>query len=109
MAEMAEALADKVIVTDDNPRLEKSDDIIRQILFGFSNRAAVLVERDRAAAIRLAVLQASEGDVVLVAGKGHEDYQDVGGQRIAFSDVAEVRLALQARQEAALTELGGQL
>jgi UDP-N-acetylmuramoyl-L-alanyl-D-glutamate--2,6-diaminopimelate ligase len=108
MAEMAEALADKVIVTDDNPRLEKSDDIIRQILFGFSSRAAVLVERDRATAIRLAVMQAGEGDVVLVAGKGHEDYQDVGGQRMAFSDVAQVRLALQARQEAALTELGVQ-
>lgn len=97
MAEVAEALADKVVVTDDNPRLENADDIIRQILFGFSNRAAVLVERDRAKAISLAVMQAGAGDVVLVAGKGHENYQDIGGQRMAFSDISQVRLALQQR------------
>lgn len=102
MAEMAEALADKVIVTDDNPRLENADDIVRQILFGFSNRAAVLVERDRAKAIHLAVTQAGEGDVVLVAGKGHENYQDIGGQRMAFSDASQVRLALQQRRQASV-------
>jgi UDP-N-acetylmuramoyl-L-alanyl-D-glutamate--2,6-diaminopimelate ligase len=99
MAEVAEELADKVIVTDDNPRHENADDIIRQILFGFSNRAAVLVERDRAAAIKLAVTQAGAGDVVLVAGKGHENYQDVRGQRMAFSDASQVRLALQQRSQ----------
>ena len=99
MAEVAEALADKVIVTDDNPRLESADDIIRQILFGFSNRAAVLVERDRARAISLAVSQAAAGDVVLVAGKGHENYQEIGGQRMVFSDASHVRLALQQRRQ----------
>ncbi|MDO8909686.1 MAG: UDP-N-acetylmuramoyl-L-alanyl-D-glutamate--2,6-diaminopimelate ligase [Pseudohongiella sp.] len=101
MAEVAEELADKVIVTDDNPRLENADDIVRQILFGFSNRAAVLVERDRATAISLAITQAGAGDVVLVAGKGHENYQDVRGQRMAFSDASQVRLALQRRTQAA--------
>lgn len=98
MAEVAEALAHKVIITDDNPRLENADDIVRQILFGFSNHASVLVERDRARAIGLAIGQAAAGDVVLVAGKGHESYQDIGGKRMAFSDAAQVRLALQQRK-----------
>lgn len=100
MAEVAESLADHVIVTDDNPRLENADDIVRQIMLGFVRRDAVQVERDRAQAIRLAVSQAGAGDVVLVAGKGHENYQDIGGQRMAFSDASQVRLALQQRKQA---------
>lgn len=99
MAEVAEALADHVIVTDDNPRLENADDIVRQIMLGFVRRDAVVVERDRAKAIRLAVSRAAAGDVVLVAGKGHENYQDIGGQRMAFSDALHVRLALQERKQ----------
>lgn len=97
MAEVAELLADKVIVTDDNPRLENADDIIRQIMFGFNNREQVIIERDRASAIQLAIAGANEGDVVLVAGKGHENYQEIGGHRMVFSDVAQVRLALRQR------------
>ncbi|TFH71569.1 UDP-N-acetylmuramoyl-L-alanyl-D-glutamate--2,6-diaminopimelate ligase [Gammaproteobacteria bacterium LSUCC0112] len=97
MAEVAESLADKVIVTDDNPRLENADDIVRQIMFGFSNKDKVVIERDRATAIRRAIADADVGDVVLVAGKGHENYQDIGGQRMVFSDVAQVRLALRHR------------
>jgi UDP-N-acetylmuramoyl-L-alanyl-D-glutamate--2,6-diaminopimelate ligase len=99
MAEVAESLADHVIVTDDNPRLENADDIVRQIMLGFVRRDAVVIERDRAKAIRLAVGQAGVGDVVLVAGKGHENYQDIGGQRMAFSDASQVRLALQQRKK----------
>jgi len=99
MAEVAEALADHVIVTDDNPRLENADDIVRQILLGFSRRDEVMVERDRAAAIRMAVSRAASGDMVLVAGKGHENYQDIGGQRMVFSDASQVRLALQQRKQ----------
>lgn len=105
MAEVAELLADKVIVTDDNPRLENADDIVRQIMFGFSHREQVIIERDRAVAIALAIAGAHDGDVVLVAGKGHESYQDVGGQRLAFSDIEQARLALNRRPPAVATEL----
>jgi len=97
MAEVAESLADFLVVTDDNPRMENADDIVKQILLGIEDRSRVVVQRDRAAAIREAILGADAGDVVLIAGKGHENYQDVGGQRMAFSDVAQTRLALQER------------
>ena len=97
MAEVAEELADFVVLTDDNPRNENADDIIRQILLGFNDRECVLVERDRARAIAHAISAAAPGDIVLVAGKGHESYQDICGQRMAFSDTAQVRLALQTR------------
>lgn len=97
MAEVAEELADFVVLTDDNPRNENPDDIIRQILLGFNTRNGVYVERDRASAIAYAIASAAPGDIVLVAGKGHESYQDICGQRMAFSDTAQVRLALQKR------------
>ncbi|MDP2286686.1 MAG: UDP-N-acetylmuramoyl-L-alanyl-D-glutamate--2,6-diaminopimelate ligase, partial [Pseudohongiella sp.] len=104
MAEVAESLADKVVVTDDNPRLENADDIVRQIMFGFSKRDQVIIKRDREAAIRMAIAGADIGDVVLVAGKGHENYQDVGGHRLMFSDVAQVRLALRQRSSDSQSE-----
>ncbi|MDP2286296.1 MAG: UDP-N-acetylmuramyl-tripeptide synthetase, partial [Pseudohongiella sp.] len=104
MAEVAESLADKVVVTDDNPRLENADDIVRQIMFGFSKRDRVIVERDREVAIRIAIAGADIGDVVLVAGKGHENYQDIGGHRLMFSDVAQVRLALRQRSSETQSE-----
>ncbi|MEX1196661.1 MAG: UDP-N-acetylmuramoyl-L-alanyl-D-glutamate--2,6-diaminopimelate ligase [Pseudohongiellaceae bacterium] len=97
MAEVAERGADHLVITDDNPRLEDADHIIRQILLGLDDRDRAVVERDRANAIRTAILAAQPGDIVLVAGKGHENYQDVGGQRMAFSDVAQVRLVLNER------------
>lgn len=101
MAEVADELADHVIVTDDNPRNENADDIVKQILLGFSDKSRVIVQRDRAKAIAQAVAHAASGDVVLVAGKGHENYQDVCGQRMTFSDVGQVRLALQQRHRMA--------
>ncbi|MGM0632664.1 MAG: UDP-N-acetylmuramoyl-L-alanyl-D-glutamate--2,6-diaminopimelate ligase [Pseudomonadota bacterium] len=97
MAEVAERGADHVVITDDNPRHEDADHIIRQILLGIEHRDRVVVERDRSRAIHHAITEARPGDIVLVAGKGHENYQDVAGQRMAFSDVAQVRLALNAR------------
>lgn len=97
MAEVAEQGADRLVITDDNPRLEDADHIIRQILLGLDDRDKAIVERDRASAIHKAILGARPGDIVLVAGKGHENYQDVGGQRMAFSDVAQVRLVLNER------------
>jgi UDP-N-acetylmuramoyl-L-alanyl-D-glutamate--2,6-diaminopimelate ligase len=94
MGELAERLADSVIVTDDNPRTESSDEIIQQILAGMKTPDGVLVEPDRHRAIHAAVAQASQGDLVLVAGKGHEDYQLVGGKVLHFDDREEVTEAL---------------
>ena len=88
--------ADAVIVTSDNPRSEDAGAIIAQILQGVP-QGAVQSEPDRAAAIATAVAQADARDVVLLAGKGHEDYQEIAGVRRAFSDKAEARRALQAR------------
>ena len=85
-AQAAERLADVVIVTDDNPRGEDGQAIVQEILAGFVRPEAVTVERDRAAAIEMALTRAEANDVVLVAGKGHEDYQLVGAERRAFSD-----------------------
>ncbi len=98
MAEMAEQYADMLIVTDDNPRTENADEIVRQILLGIVDNSRLIVERDRAKAIESAIVGASAGDVVLIAGKGHENYQDVNGQRMAFSDVKQARIALGKRQ-----------
>lgn len=86
MGSIAAQYADVVIVTDDNPRSENPADITQAILAGIEDTTAVSVEHDRAQAIRQAVNQATAGDVVLVAGKGHEDYQLVGDQQLAFSD-----------------------
>ena len=97
MGEIAEEFADYLIISDDNPRNEKGDEIVLHILSGINNVAAVKVIRDRAEAIEYAVLNAQPGDVVLIAGKGHETYQDVGGNRLIFSDANQVRLALQKR------------
>jgi UDP-N-acetylmuramoyl-L-alanyl-D-glutamate--2,6-diaminopimelate ligase len=86
MGRAAEQLADRVIVTDDNPRSEDPDRIVGMILSGLGSPARVLVERDRARAIRIAISEAGPRDVVLVAGKGHEDYQLVGAERRHWSD-----------------------
>jgi UDP-N-acetylmuramoyl-L-alanyl-D-glutamate--2,6-diaminopimelate ligase len=86
MGRQAERLADRLVVTDDNPRGEAPADIVAGILAGFEDPARVRVEHDRRAAIRLAVRQAARADVVLVAGKGHEDYQIIGDERRPFSD-----------------------
>jgi UDP-N-acetylmuramoyl-L-alanyl-D-glutamate--2,6-diaminopimelate ligase len=94
MAAIAEAGADSVIVTDDNPRGENGDAIVADIMAGFMRPAAVLVQRDRAAAIARAIGTAGVNDIVLIAGKGHEPYQDVAGVRHAFDDTAVARAAL---------------
>ncbi|MDH5516682.1 MAG: UDP-N-acetylmuramoyl-L-alanyl-D-glutamate--2,6-diaminopimelate ligase [Gammaproteobacteria bacterium] len=86
MGAVAEKYADVVIVTDDNPRNEDSDHIIEQVLSGFQKRDAAMVIKDRKAAIDYAFLTAANDDVILVAGKGHEEYQLVGNKKIAHSD-----------------------
>jgi len=97
MAEVAEQFADALIVTDDNPRTENADAIVRQIVLGVANAEKLTVERDRAKAIVVAISRAAAGDVVLIAGKGHENYQDINGRKLPFSDVAQARIALQLR------------
>ena len=98
MGEIAEELADYLIIADDNPRREQGDEIVRHILSGISNPAGVTVIRDRARAIDHAIASAAADDVVLVAGKGHESYQDIAGEKHLFSDAKQVRLALQKRK-----------
>ena len=98
MGEIAEQNADRLIITDDNPRNERGDEIIQHIMSGISNPTDVTVERDRAEAVSFAIENAAAGDVVLVAGKGHETYQESGGERIIFSDANQVRLALKTRK-----------
>ena len=86
MASIAERHADRVVVTSDNPRTEDPAAIIDDIVAGFSNPGRATVIEDRAAAIAWAIENASSDDVVLIAGKGHEDYQIIGDDRIGFSD-----------------------
>jgi len=86
MGEIAERLADEVYVTDDNPRGEDPQRIVAMILEGMHDPGRARVQRDREAAIAAALDGARSGDVVVIAGKGHEDYQLVGTERRAFSD-----------------------
>jgi len=97
MGRIAEQLSDYVIVTNDNPRSEDPAAIAADILRGMHNTHGCLVIAERAQAIDLAVQQAKPGDVILVAGKGHEDYQIFAAQTLPFSDIKQVRLALQRR------------
>jgi UDP-N-acetylmuramyl-tripeptide synthetase len=92
MGETVSKLADYAIVTADNPRHEKLEDIITDIVQGMSGE--YLIEPERAAAIRLAIQQAQAGDIVLLAGKGHEDYQLIGATKQPFSDLEIAREAL---------------
>ena len=110
MGEAAAELSDLAIVTSDNPRSEDPDDIIGEITPGIekhgirrmgankakSGEQGYLVEADRAAAIALAVSLAKDGDTILIAGKGHETYQEQNGVKKPFDDIEEVRKALGA-------------
>jgi UDP-N-acetylmuramyl-tripeptide synthetase len=97
MAAVAEAAADVVVLTSDNPRSEDPLAILAQMQAGLSQPAAAHVIPDRAAAILQAIVQAGPHDVVLLAGKGHEDYQEVGGVRHPFSDAQQASAALRQR------------
>ena len=103
MAAIAEAGAESVIVTDDNPRGEDGDAIVADIMAGFAEPARVLVERDRRKAIERAIGTAGPQDIVLVAGKGHETYQEVAGVKHPFDDseVARAALARHPREQQA--------
>ena len=86
MGEIAERLSDKVILTDDNVRSENPIDIIQDILSGCINPEQILVEHDRKTAIKNAASMAAAGDMILVAGKGHENYQIIGNQTLAYDE-----------------------
>lgn len=91
MGRVAEVWSDIVVLTSDNPRSEDPNRIIEDILEGIEVRKKVLVQPDRRMAIKVAIDLAREGDVVAVLGKGHEEYQEVGGVKYPFSDVKVVR------------------
>ncbi len=96
MAAVVEGLADRVVLTSDNPRSESPESILDAVQAGL-NRAPALREGDRAAAIRRVIAQADASDVVLIAGKGHESYQEIAGVRHPFDDVEQAALALSRR------------
>ena len=95
MAKTAEEYADKIFVTSDNPRFENPDKIIEDILKGFSNKENVTSISNRKDAIKQAIAAANQNDIVLIAGKGHEDYQDVEGTKHPFDDRLIARDALE--------------
>ncbi|WP_294635609.1 UDP-N-acetylmuramoyl-L-alanyl-D-glutamate--2,6-diaminopimelate ligase [uncultured Aquabacterium sp.] len=105
MGGIADALADHVVLTSDNPRHEDPHAILGQVRAGVQGRARIAVVADRREAIAEALADAEPHDVVLIAGKGHEDYQEVAGLRSPFSDVEEARAAL--AQRADLVAMGG--
>lgn len=94
MGEVASRLADQVVLTCDNPRNEDPQAILRDIAAGAGESVATIP--DRAEAIRHAILEAAADDVIVIAGKGHEPYQEINGVRHPFSDVEQTRAALEA-------------
>jgi UDP-N-acetylmuramyl-tripeptide synthetase len=94
MGRIADELADVVVVTTDNPREESPEAILAHVVSGMTNRAEQYVIADRAQAIHWALSQAQADDLVLVAGKGHETYQEIQGVRYPFSDIEQVQKAL---------------
>ncbi|QLB19515.1 UDP-N-acetylmuramoyl-L-alanyl-D-glutamate--2,6-diaminopimelate ligase [Mannheimia granulomatis] len=91
MAAIAEKLADKVIATDDNPRTENNQNIMADIVKGFAKPQTVQIIHNREEAIKTAIEQAKASDVILIAGKGHEDYQIIGAEKLHFSDQETAR------------------
>ena len=100
MGAIAAHAADQVIVTSDNPRAELPAAILADIVAGIAVRNTTAVVEDRRAAIAQAVASADAQDVILIAGKGHEDYQEIAGVKHAFSDLVEAAAALARRASA---------
>jgi UDP-N-acetylmuramoyl-L-alanyl-D-glutamate--2,6-diaminopimelate ligase len=100
MGKAAEHLADHVVITNDNPRSEAPDAIVDDIVAGLAHPERATIIEDRAAAIAWTIEQAVDADAILVAGKGHEDYQETCGKRVPFSDYAIARKALTVKEGA---------
>jgi UDP-N-acetylmuramoyl-L-alanyl-D-glutamate--2,6-diaminopimelate ligase len=99
MGKIASDYASAVVVTSDNPRDEAPDSIIQDILKGMHGNFAI--EEDRAKAISIGILTAKPSDIVLIAGKGHEDYQEIAGKKHHFSDVEQAKDVLNKYAKAA--------
>lgn len=99
MAKAAAKFADQIMVTSDNPRFENPDLIIEDIIKGFDEVENVLVEANRKRAIEITIQNADSKDIVLIAGKGHEDYQDIRGTKHPFNDYEIAEAALQQKKE----------
>ncbi len=99
MGRLAERLADKIVITSDNPRTENPASIIDDIVAGLSRADDAIVIEERAAAIAFAIANAGAADAILVAGKGHENYQEIGGRRLPFSDFAVALAASEATHD----------
>jgi len=97
MAAISARLADRSVITSDNPRTEDPQQILDDVVAGVPVGSELLVNGDRATAIATAVAEASVGDLVLIAGKGHEDYQILGTEKIHFDDREEAEKALKMR------------
>lgn len=93
----AAAAANRLYITDDNPRNESGDAIVADIVSGLPTHATATIERDRARAIRRAIADAAANDMVLIAGKGHEPYQEIAGRKLPFDDAVVAREALAER------------
>jgi UDP-N-acetylmuramoyl-L-alanyl-D-glutamate--2,6-diaminopimelate ligase len=98
MGSVAARFADRAYVTSDNPRSEDPNAIIADVVAGVGSRAGTVVEPDRRLAIRRALRESSAGDVVLIAGKGHETGQIIGDRVLPFDDRAVAREELEARR-----------
>ena len=94
MAQVAEQRADRLVISSDNPRSEEPEAIIDEVMTGLSRPAQALRQADRRLAIEMIINQAAAGDVVLIAGKGHESYQEINGVRYPFSDIEIVQSCL---------------
>jgi UDP-N-acetylmuramoyl-L-alanyl-D-glutamate--2,6-diaminopimelate ligase len=109
MGKIAERDADHVVVTDDNPRTEDHQIIVQEILSGCESPEQVYVELDRKAAITYAITHASADDIILVAGKGHEAYQDINHIKYPFSDALVVGEVISDMQPGVYSIAGGYL
>jgi UDP-N-acetylmuramoyl-L-alanyl-D-glutamate--2,6-diaminopimelate ligase len=104
MGEVAEKLADFIIITDDNPRNEAPEDIVADIIKGMSKASAAQIIHDRAQAVEYAIRHAEPCDIVMIAGKGHENYQEIQGQRFFMSDAVLADLTLREIEQEAASE-----
>jgi len=98
MATAAAKYADQIIVTSDNPRFENPEQIINEIMTGFNDTSRVIVQSDRKKAIETAIKSAKSKDIVLIAGKGHENYQDIRGTKYPFNDYEIAEAALTKKE-----------
>ena len=96
MGQAAAKYADYIVLTDDNPRFENPERIIDDIMTGIDHKEDVTIEHDRGIAIAKALKLATPEDVVLIAGKGHESFQHVAGQKYPFSDSEQVQMLVRA-------------